>query len=409
VYQTAGRWVATLPIDGQRPKKFYGQSQDQAIARRKQFTDDIAAGRRDASGQQGRIGNKKITTVIDWVDHWLNYIVKPVYDPKTGRLLLGRQPTTFENYRWHVERHIRPTRLARIKLVELQTSDVEVWHKQLLAKPIAAAATSAYEARRTLVIALNAALDRRQETRVTYNPASAFHLDPPYRRKKPAPDPEALVRVLDEIRGHRLELAVHLGLRLGLRRQEICGLQMRDFDFKTGELLIRRRVNRVRGLGVLARGGVKMKSEDDSQTVQLHDAAYWRALLAVHRQRALDFYMNNRTTWTGLDPRDEQAFLFTNRKGQPMDPKLLYKWVKTIFARAGCPTKTLHELRHDFAGMLADSGVSLLEISRAMRHASTAVTDQVYTHLTDDRSRTAVGKASEWLDRARDIADEETG
>jgi integrase len=411
VYQTLGRWVATEPQAGKRARKFYGRTQEEAIAKREEYRLEVHQGTRDSSGQGGRVGETKIASLGDWLDHWLEYVVKPSYDPKSGKRVTGMAPTTHQNWRWHVQRHLRPS-IGKIKLVDLRTSHVERWYKDLItrgvdSKPVAI--TSAYEARRVLVIALNYALKRRHETRITHNAASAFGVQKPYARTKPAPDPEALVRILEQAAGARLELVIHLGVSLGLRRQEIAALQWHDFDFTRGELLIRRRVNRIDGHGVQERGGVKMRDETSVDRIPLEPIDSWRALLQSHLKRALEFYAKHRATWTGLDPRAEQAFLFTNTKGEVLDPKQIYSWGKQVFARAGCPTKTLHGLRHDFAGILHDSDASLLDISRMLRHKNTAVTDQIYTHLTDERSRTVVGKAAAWLAQARIAADGTTG
>jgi len=139
----------------------------------------------------------------------------------------------------------------------------------------------------------------------------------------------------------------------------------------------------------------------------------WAPLLAMHRQRLLQHYLKNRAYWTAADPRTEDAartgFLFTNRMGQVKDPKQISKWAKEVFARAGCPEHTLHGLRHDFAGSLADQGIPLLDISRALRHASVAVTEQVYIRLKEQRKREVIAKADDWLNYGWDAEGEETG
>ena len=401
VYESGGRWIATLPLEGQAPRKFYGHTSEEAIAKRKAWVEEVAQGLRDSSGQTAVLDGRKIVTVGDWLDHWLDHKVKPVYDAK-GTRLKGNQPTTWQNYSWHVKANIHPYRLASIKLPDLRTADVERWYDQLLEHGVAA--SSAYEARRVLVTALNVALERRQETRLTHNAASAFKLRAPKAAEKAPPDPAIISRLFEVAQGERLELVIHLGLFLGLRRQEIAALKYADFDFDKGELLIRRRSGRIRGQGIVVRGGAKMHDETVVQRVPL-DAEQWRPLLQAHRQRVLETFAHFRSSWTGLDPRDEWAFLFvTEQKGEPLDPNLIYRFVKRVVTSAGCPDKTLHSLRHDFAGMLFDSGVPLLAISKAMRHANIQVTAGIYTHMTEEAHRSVVGKAAEWVAQARSVA-----
>jgi integrase len=401
VYESGGRWIAPVRIPGQpRPLRIYGVDEADALTKRQTWREEIARGFRDSSGLVGRVGDRKIVFLSDWLEYWLSNVVEPIYDAK-GERTTTYQPTTYQNYRWALERYVTP-RLGKIKLVDLRTSHVETWYRDLIKDHVAT--TSAFVARKVLVTALEAGLRRRQETHLTHNPAKGFQLRKAPSAQKPPPDPALITRILDQAEGDRLGLAIHLALFLGLRRQEIGALQWQDFDLGRGELLIRRRVNRIKGQKIALRGGSKMGDEAEVQRIQI-DRAEWGARLQAHRQLALEFYAKQRAGWTGPDPRLETSFLFTNRNGQVLDPNLMYRWMKEVFTRAGAPGKTMHSLRHDYAGILADSDLSLLEISRALRHKNTAVTDQIYTHLTNERSRTVVGKAAAWITAARFGAD----
>jgi integrase len=60
---------------------------------------------------------------------------------------------------------------------------------------------------------------------------------------------------------------------------------------------------------------------------------------------------------------------------------------------AGIPPLRVHDLRHSFASICAQSGASLLQIKGLLNHASTATT-QRYVHLTTDDLRVASQKVS---------------
>jgi integrase len=410
VYQIAdGRWIAPVRRAGERPFRIYGATEEQAYANRTAYYTEVAQGLRDSGGEHALVGGKKLVYLEDWLTHWLDHVVKPVYD-KGGKLLKGNQPTTHQNYSWHVHANLIPI-LGRIKLVDLRTSHVEAWYKQLTEQR-GVAASSAYEARRTLVTALNVGLKRRHETRLTHNAASAFALKAPENVEKLPPNPEEIARILDCARGERLELTVLCGLFLGLRREEIAALQWRDFDLEHGVVLIRRRMVRIKGQGLVVRGGSKMRA--DSHVAELPiDPEEWRPRLQAHRQLLLEAYAKYRgmpsqrggLVWSGPDPRNEDAFLFTTEKGgEKLDPNLIYRFVKSVFTRAGCPAKTLHTLRHDFAGILYDSDEELLTISKLLRHKNIGVTAGIYTHMTERKSRSAIGKAAAWIAQAQEAS-----
>jgi hypothetical protein len=65
------------------------------------------------------------------------------------------------------------------------------------------------------------------------------------------------------------------------------------------------------------------------------------------------------------------------------DPKGFYRYTfKPACVRAGLAGLHFHELRHTFATLALESGaLDMHELSRAMGHASYAITDKVYAHL----------------------------
>jgi len=204
----------------------------------------------------------------------------------------------------------------------------------------------------------------------------------PRSKKKEAPTPEATAALFKAARGERLELVVHLGLRLGLRKQEICALRYGDFDLLNQRLYIRRRVNRIPRRSLLVRSGAKMKDESEEQSVPLSNPTLWARLLQEHRDKQLAYAETHARTWVHARPDVPWAWLFTTRTGTVMDPREVLRWFKGIAIRAGQPDKVLHGLRHDCASLGIESGMSLWEVSQLLRHASTDVTSSVYGHIT---------------------------
>jgi integrase len=79
-------------------------------------------------------------------------------------------------------------------------------------------------------------------------------------------------------------------------------------------------------------------------------------------------------------------------KRMPLDvdyESLRYNF-ETARLAVGRPEMHLHDLRHGFASMIAESGGELIDIMRLLGHTS-AQTTQRYTHLLDKRLRTVVG------------------
>jgi integrase len=399
-----GRWIATLPQPGRRPLTFCGKTMAEAMAAREEYRTSVIRGEREmGSGKRtNKLDGMRMLTWGDWFDYWLEEICKPRYG-KTGKNLKPLSPKTYDAYEYYHRACFGP--LRKFRLVgkgALDETVVQKWFNDLLGK---FSETTCQVAHRTLVTAMSKAVEHRKATGVLANPALLLHIKPHAPKKKTPPDPAVISAVRDAARASRLELAVLIGLEFGLRTAELAGLRYADFNFSLGSLTVRRRVLLLRKRegrgGVSALDGLKMKDESGSRTLYF-DPAVWGPLLQQHQQRQLEFQMRNAKKWRGPRADDPNQYLFCNRYGAVLSPSSLYKEVKQIYARAGCPGRTLHDNRHDFVGIKAMQGVDLKTISVLAGHASVAITEAVYTHLSDAHLREAMTQTTDqWLARAQ--------
>jgi len=377
-------WIATVPRPGQSHRTFYGKTQAEAISKRDAYKADLASGRiADSLVAEGVGDLPRNPTVGEWLDYWLEQEIKPRYNA-AGERESGKQPTTYVNYRFQIHKHILSRPLARVRLDKLRVADVETWWESMRRAKVGG--PTAYKAISILNGAVSRAIRRRDVTSLLMNPVATFGADDRVRKPRPvkklAPTPEGTLALFEAARGERLELVLHLGLRLGLRRQELLALRFGDFDLARGQLTIRRRVNRIRGMGIFVRGGAKMQDDSAEQVVPISNPERWAQLLEEHRSRISHFAAANKKTWTGPEPTAAWAWVFPNKFGEPTDPNEVLRWFKVIAIRAGQPDKTLHGLRHDAASLGIEAGMSLWEVSKLLCHADTTTTENVYGHIT---------------------------
>ncbi len=84
--------------------------------------------------------------------------------------------------------------------------------------------------------------------------------------------------------------------------------------------------------------------------------------------------------------------LFTNPKGVRLTSRSVQTIIKKWAIPAGLePTISPHTLRHTFATHLLDGGADLKSVQQLLGHESLATT-QIYTHVSVDRLREAVGR-----------------
>ena len=148
----------------------------------------------------------------------------------------------------------------------------------------------------------------------------------------------------------------------GIRVSELCGLDLGDLDRE-------RRVIRVFGKGRKER------------TVPLGAPAL-RALEAWLAKARLQ-----------LATADSGQAMFLGERGKRIDPRVVRRIVhRSLQMTMGAPDLGPHGLRHAMATHLLEGGADLRSVQEMLGHASLATT-QIYTHVTNERLRSAFEQA----------------
>ena len=181
-------------------------------------------------------------------------------------------------------------------------------------------------------------------------------------------------RVLERVKGDRLELPIMLGLFTGMRRGELCGLVWGNIDFERN--LIRVSQNRINvGADIILK---KPKTESSERT--LHMVSKLKTVLLEAREK-----QNRNRDFLKSDYSNDD-FVICFNDGRPIRPNYLSEMFKQWFEK---PTNkdlhaiTPHELRHSFVALSIAAGVPLYEISQALGHGDIVITSRIYAHLLD--------------------------
>lgn len=183
-----------------------------------------------------------------------------------------------------------------------------------------------------------------------------------------------------------------LGAGCGLRQGEIFGLTVDSVDFLRREVHVQRQLRRVGRDTVLAppKGGRE-------RVVPLPDVV--SMALSEHLRR----FGSTKTTapWQELDGEPVEVDLFfSNRDRQPLTRSYYSHnhWLPALEA-AGIERSRengMHALRHHFASVLLDSGVSIRAVAEYLGHHDPGFTLRTYAHLmpeSEDRARAAIDSA----------------
>lgn len=140
----------------------------------------------------------------------------------------------------------------------------------------------------------------------------------------------------------------------GLRISELCNLQNKLFDSKTGVLCIQGKGGKERYL--------QIANNDVLEIINSYKDCFQEAI-------------------------DKHGYFFVNRYGKPLSDqsarRMIHKYASTIQANINI---TPHMFRHSFATFLMEEEVNIRYIQKMLGHASITTT-QIYTYVTTEKER----------------------
>jgi len=347
-----GPWWVFLNHQGKRRSKLVGDKPTaEAVAR--ELRKRIAEG-------DFNIASRKAATFGEYAETWITVTV-----PATCKA------STEHDYLMILDKHVLPAFGAK-KVTEITRATVREF---LLSKVNEGKSRSMVNYLKSCLSGvLNLAVD--DET-IAVNPAQRLgkiartdktkRMDPLTREEL-----SRLLGTFGEKYPEHYPLALTLA-RTGMRIGEALALQWGDIDFTGRFITVQRGFSR--GRLEIPKSG-RARRIDMSQ--QLTDTLL--ALRTCRKEEALAKGWGTPREW-----------IFTTEAGTTLD---LNNWRNRIFNRAlekaGLRRVRVHDLRHTFASLLIQDGVSLAYVKEQLGHHSISVTVDIYGHLTPGANREAV-------------------
>jgi integrase len=312
----------------------------------------------------------KSPTVADAAEDWIASIQ-----------LEGRERTTIEQYRDHVQHHINP-RLGREKLAKLTTPRIGKFRDGLLAN------LSRAQAKKVLTSLKAILKDAKRRGNVAQNVASDVSISADKRGKKKLktgvdiPTPDEIKRMIHAAKdaGSRSRL---LTLAFtGLRSSELRGLRWSDVNLSHSELHVKQRIDPYGEIG-------QPKSDSGDRVIPFGPLV-----------------LNALKQWKLACPKGELGLVFPDAQGQSERHVTMLRrivWPVQIAAgvvngKGAAKYPGIHAFRHFYASWLinrkADGGLELpiKIVQQRLGHSSILMTSDVYGHLfprTDDGAEMA--------------------
>ena len=323
IYKRAdGRWTAAVHLGyegGRRRRKaIYGKTR-QEVARK------LAAALR--AREQGLPQPAERQTVGSLLQTWLR-------DSAAQRV----RPRTLQRYSEIVRLHLIPA-LGSVRLAKLAPDDVERAMNAAVSQ--GASPRSVAQHRAVLRRALNVAM---RWSWISRNVASLCEPPRAERREVHALTPADARRLLEAVRGDRLEALFAVALASGMRQGEALGLRWDDVDLGNGTISVQRTLQRIEREWRF----LEPKTSQSRRTLPL--AGPVASALREHRARQLEERLRAGGSWDG--PRWGEL-VFADEFGCPLSGFHVLRRLRELLSRAGLQPMRYHDLRHGAASLMA--------------------------------------------------------
>lgn len=361
-----GTYQGAIRLPDGRRKYVYGESRDEVRRKLNTAIHALAA---------GTLSDARGLTVGEFLDQWLEEVVKP-----------SVRPWTLAGYEVHVRLHLKPL-IGKVPLDRLTPLHVQ----QLMNRRISDGMKpkSVRSIRGTLRSALShgvrwGLLSRNVAALVSSPRVEPYEISP----LTPA---EAHI-LLKSLKGDRLEALYSVALTMGLRQGEALGLTWQHVDLELGYVRIAKQLQRIDGQLQL----VDPKTPRSRRVIAM--PATIVNGLREHRARQNAERARAGERWT------DSGFVFTGPEGLPLDGSAISKQFHRVLDRAGLPQRRFHDLRHSCATLLLVQGVSPRVVMDVLGHSQIGLTMNTYSHVIPELRREAADRMDHLLqdkDRGR--------
>jgi len=312
------------------------------------------------------------TTFADFMLEWLEHVRHTI------------ETVTYASYSLNVKEIIVPFfRKRNILLRELTAHDIQKFYNERL-KTVKASSVKRYHA--NIHKALKYAVKMEM---IPYNPADRVDLPKQERFIGSFYDTDEAQKLLEVVKGTKLELAVTLALFYGLRRSEIVGLRWDAIDFKSDTITIKHTVTtcHLDGKTTLIASD-RGKSKASLRTLPLMPK-FKEILLAMKEEQAKYRKMCGRSY--NVEFLD---YIYVDEMGTRISPGYITGTFPKLLEKHGLRHIRFHDLRHTAASLLLASGVPMKQIQEWLGHSDFSTTANIYAHL-DYSSKLQSAKAME--------------
>lgn len=309
------------------------------------------------------VGRNNIT-LGEWMDDWFSLFNKNL------------SPTTMRGYKNQVKIYIKSQPIANMYLQDIRPEHIQDWVNKISEESPSTHRPICGKTVKNVFINLSAALKKAVELeKIRKNPCDNVQLPKYTKHKIEIYTQEEIQQLIELSKGTDLELIIKLTLALGLRRGELAALKWNKIDFDNLTVTIDE--NNVYVDKSISKNGFVTKSpkSESGNRVIVITKKLAEFLSKYHEQ-----YQKNKGN-LGKDFHDE-GYVICQPNGKPFTPGAITRKFTRFLEKNNLPHMRFHDLRHINATLMLQEGVSAKVAQARLGHSTTAITLDIYSHVT---------------------------
>ena len=288
--------------------------------------------------------------------------------------------TTYHGYKIQIENQICPYfREHNIKLNDLKPMDIQRFYNQKLkdGKGQKGKTTSGNTIRHYHANIHRALKDAVMLGRIYDNPAEKVMLPKKDRHEAGFYTADELKKLMEVVKGTKLEIPVFVASWFGLRRGEICGLRWQDIDLVNMVLSVN---------GVITDKGEKSQTENLTYRQNAKTSSSIRSFPIPAKVKefleVLKTKQESNQDLPGMEYNKKwNGFICVDELSNLIQPEYISYTFPKFLEKNGFKIIRFHDLRHTNVSLLVNQGIDMKRIQSWTGHADYSTTANTYAHL----------------------------
>lgn len=349
------QWVVAITISPGKRKKFYFEKKADALKKKNEALRELEQGTLP-TGKQHKLG--------EFLQSWLENVHKE-----------NLRISTYVKYKKLVKYIVAD--LGDVWLQKLTPLEVQQFYAKKRKDGLSS--KTVHEIHGVLHLALKHAV---RWNYISRNVCELLDSPRVVSRKGTPLSVEQAKKLVESLKGHRLELVVLTAIITGMRRGEILALRWADVDMERRVLIVLHTVDYIPPFGYVEN---EPKTKTGKRLIDLPE--FYIALLKKHKVK------QERQRRKVGDKWENRDLVFPDTTGGYMSPAHLNADFKEILVRAGIAHMPFHDLRHSAATILISMGIHPKVIQELLGHSDISITLGIYGHLFPTMGQ---GVAQKW-------------